>query len=136
MSRKQEIYRDILGWALPGARNALSHFRTFRPVRLMWPRQQRALRQHYEMARFVHDIYFLILEEEFTLHDVSFLNFQARQFFERGDERDCFNRLLAPYIQELFALVPEALRPQLSWPGPQGDYSRERWRDGLSSGGS
>lgn len=130
MSRKQEIYREILSRALPGARNCLSRFREVRPLRLMWPREQRVWRQAYQVAEFVHSIYFLILDEEFTRHDIHFLNFNARWFFERADKHSCFHPLFALYIQELFAEVPEAMRSQLDWPGPQGDYSRARPRQG------
>ncbi len=132
MSRKQELYREIRSWAMPYVRNGLSiyHKSRARPLRLLWPRQQRQLRHLCELAEFSHNIYFLILEEEFTLHDIHFLNFQARSFFERSDESGDHRSLFALYIQELFAEVPAEMRSELNWLGPQGDYSRARPRRG------
>ncbi len=75
MSRKQEIYKELLSWALPCARNTFSWFRRIRPFVLLSPRLQRGLRDQYEVAEFVHNLYVSILEEEFTDHDIHFLNY-------------------------------------------------------------
>ncbi len=139
MSRKQEIYRQILSWALPSTRNCLSHFRQSSLPKLLSPKRQCYLRDQFEVAEFVHNIYVSILEEKFTHHDIHFLNFQARAFFQRNDDR-CLNySLFAYYIQELFKEVPEDRRYELDWDGPRGDFSWARpkrggeFDDGLST---
>ena len=139
MSRKQEIYRQILSWALPSNRNCLSWFRKISFLKLLSPKWQRGLRDQFEVAQFVHNLYVSILEEEFVRHDIHFLNYQARAFFQRNDDT-CLNySLFAYYIQELFKEVPEDRRHELNWDGPQGDFSWARpkrgdeFDDGLST---
>ncbi len=134
MSRKQEIYKDILSWALPSARNTLSWFRRVRPLVVLSPRLQRALGPQYEVAEFVHNLYVSILDEEFTDHDIHFLNYQARSFYERNDDTCEHYSLFAYYIQELFKEVPEDRRDKLMWAGPQGDYSWARPKRGYELG--
>jgi len=127
MSRKQEIYRDILNWALPSSRNCLSRFRQIRPIVILTPEKQRWLQSEYEVAEFVHNLYVSILEEDFTDHDIWFLNYQARSFFERNDDARCTHySLFAYYIQELFKVVPEVRKHELKWEGPKEDYSWAR----------
>jgi hypothetical protein len=131
MSRKQEIYKDILSWALPSARNCLSHFRRPRLIVLLSPKDQKWLRYHYELAECVHNLYVSLLEAEFTDHDIHFLNYQARSFFERHGKDD---PVYAYYIQELFKEVPEHMRGKLMWAGPEEDYSWARPRTGWELG--
>lgn len=131
MSQKQEIYREILRWALPQSRNTLSQFRQVRLWRLLSCKKQRHLRGTYEVAQFVHNLYVSILEEDFTSHDIWFLNVQARAFIECNDDKTCYlYSLFAYYIQELFKIVPANLRDELKWNGPEGDYEWARPRRG------
>jgi hypothetical protein len=109
LSRKQEIYREFLQFGLPSLRGV-------RYVR-WWQRARRhAL---YVEAEFLHNLYVTILEPEFLNHDIWFLNHQARWFLTHADPRHT-----ATYhhhrglIGELFTLVPERLRDDLEWPGP------------------
>jgi hypothetical protein len=109
MSRKQEIYRELLQFGLPYLRG-VRHLRSWQAA------HRRAL---YEEAEFLHNLPVSILEPEFVEHDVWFLNHQARRFLADADPRHA-----APYyhhrglIRELFALVPEPLRGKLEWSGP------------------
>lgn len=131
MSRKQEIYQDILRWALPSARNTLSRYRRVHPIMLLSPRRQRYLNAQYEIAEFVHNIYFSILDEEFLDHDIHFLNYQARNFYVRNNDNCCDSySIFVHYIQELFKAVPEDKKNKLVWSGPKGDYSWARPRYG------
>jgi hypothetical protein len=114
MSRKQEIYRELLRLGLPYLRGVQS---------LRWWQAARR-RAFYEEAQFLHSLYVSILESEFVSHDIWFLNHQARMFLANADPRhaacyDHHRRL----IRELFTLVPEPLRRNLEWPGPD-DPSR------------
>ena len=132
MSRKQEIYADILGWALPHSRNTLSQFHKAHKWRLLSHKDLVYLRGAYEIAEFVHNLCVTILEEEFTSHDIWFLNSQARSFIESNcDEDTPHHSLMAYYIQELFKVVPEDKRQELKWPGPEGDYSWARPKRGF-----
>lgn len=127
MTRKQEIYCDILSWALPHSRNTLSCFYKIRRWRVLSRKDQASLRGAYEVAQFVHNLYVSILEEEFVSHDIWFLNVQARAFIERNSDGNCScYSLFAYYIQELFKIVPESWRHELEWSGPQGDFNWAR----------
>lgn len=124
MSRKQEIYKEILSWALPSARNTLSWFRKVRLFVFLRPKLQRHLASQYAVAEFVHNLYVSILDEEFTDHDIHFLNYQARIYYNRGDEDfDPHYYHFVRQIQELFAELPEIQREKLLWDGPEEDYS-------------
>ncbi len=123
MSRKQEIYRELLRHALPHFRNTLSQFQRIRCFRVLTRKQQIFLRNTYEVAEFVHNLYVSVSEENFTFHDIWFLNYQARSFLECADERNCDSyRVFAHYVQELFRIVPDNLRADLQWEGPEGNY--------------
>ncbi len=110
MSRKQEIYRELLMFGLP-------YLRTVRSLRWWQSKRRLAL---YEEAEFLHNLYVSILEPEFVEHDLWFLNHQARRYLADADPRHavCFehHRRL---IQELVSLVPERLRARLEWAGPE-----------------
>ena len=131
MSRKQEIYRDILRWALPQSRNTLSRFRRIGWWKLLSRKELLDLRAASEVSQFVHNLYVSILDEEFTFHDVWFLNFQARSFIEGNSDATCYSHsLFCFYVQQLFQIVPEEMREKLKWDGPQGDYNWARPRTG------
>jgi hypothetical protein len=130
MSRKQEIYKEILSWALPSTRNTLSPFQRVRPFVLLSPRSQRDLAAQYVVAEFVHNLYVSILDEVWTDHDIHFLNYQARILYERNDETCLHYSLFMYYIQELFKEVPEDRKDKLRWSGPEGDYSSARPKRG------
>lgn len=131
MSKKQEIYREILSFALPESRNTLSQFNRVRCWRILSRKQQLHFRETYEVAQFVHNLYVSILAEDFTSHDIWFLNVQARSFIERNNEKNCcLYSLFAYYIQELFKIVPDTLKDKLEWNGPEGNYDWARPRRG------
>ena len=104
MSRKQEIYQELLRWSLPELRNSYT-------LGLCgWFRARRRL---LAISELVHNIPVSILEPSFTEHDVWFLNVQAKGFLKSED--------FEPYCQllkELFELVPPSLRLKLERGGP------------------
>lgn len=109
MSRKQEIYQEMLFWAVPYIRNIQTHSFISKAFN----------KSCYEEAELVHNIHVSILEPEFIDHDIHFLNYQARSYFEQAESTGtpCFSaqcRLIA----ELFALVPVNMRGDLQWQGP------------------
>ncbi len=108
MSRKQEIYTEMLLFAIPLIRNIQT-----------WPWYRRLPTGHlcYCEAELVHNLQYSILTPEFVEHDIHFLNYQARSY--------CKNCKVSPNyrwhiqrIQELFSLVPQELKPHLLWLGP------------------
>ncbi len=115
MSRKQEIYRELLRFGLPYLRSVWS---------LRWWERARR-RALYEEAEFLHNLGVSILDPEFGDHDLWFLNHQARRFLEHADPRHApcceHHRRL---VRELFALVPEPLRHNLEWAGPEDEADR------------
>lgn len=127
MSRKQEIYAEILSWTIPTIRTGLSPYSHIIPLRMLGPSRQRLLKSYYELAQLVHNLYVSIVEEDFNDHDLYFLNIHARSFMKRNSEETCpcYNLLLY-YIQELFKIVPDSMREKLEWEGPEGDYSSAR----------
>jgi len=124
LSRKQEIYRDILALSLPHMRNGLSNV-----VHVFWwtilPRRRRRFaRSYYEVAELVHGLSDTIFCADFTEQDFWFLNVHARAFLERNAPKNITPYpVLALHIQQLFAAVPDELRHKLNWPGPTEDWS-------------
>lgn len=113
MTRKQELYQDMLWWGLPWIWNVATWG---------WWRRWRgrlACKGAWCEAELIHNLPNSILEEEFTEHDICFLNHQARCYYEQ-----CSSQLSPLYsaqmerLHELFSLVPPELRCKLEWPGP------------------
>jgi hypothetical protein len=119
MSRKQEIYRELLQFGLPWLRGVRS---------LRWWQSTRR-QAFYEKAEFLHNLYVSILEPEFEHHDIWFLNHQARLFLMDADPKHtaCYYHHLG-LIRELFTLVPVGLKGKLAWQGPDDSPSHGRPR--------
>ena len=135
MSRKQEIYCELLRLCLPSLRNCLSHYCRSRWLVWLNHRQQKELRRHYDLAELVHNLYVSIADDEFVAHDIWFLNHQARIFLERGDMQSPFYQAIAFQIEELFKAVPVEMRAELEWTGPVVDYTlaRQKFRREVQS---
>jgi hypothetical protein len=111
LSRKQELYLDILEKLLPAVRNVQTHS--------TWQRFKRG--PLYLEAELVHNLSRRLLTPEFTEQDVHWLNSQARMYATRGraDKNEFYEAIVAD-ITELCTLVPEKLKAQLfwTWKGP------------------
>jgi len=83
-----------------------------------WPWRYRVREKScYYEAELIHNLCYSILLPEFVAHDIHFLNYQAKMYFERGQK--CVNYIgHVQRIRELFSLVPEPMRPALKWSGP------------------
>lgn len=114
MSPKQEIYRALLSRTLPYLRvmAGISLWRRLLNPRL-WKDQAT-----YEEAQLVHNLHPSLFEPEFVDHDLWFLNWQAKYYCEHAQCSPYYQRHVE-LIRELFALVPEPMRSQLRWPGPE-----------------
>ncbi len=94
---------------------------TFLPWWRMPPWKRHKLsRTSYEVAQFLHQVPHLMANDEFTAGDLWFLNIHARSFFTRAEPKISFlyTHFLSP-TRQLFSLVPEDMREQLEWPGPE-----------------
>jgi hypothetical protein len=116
ISEKQAIYQQMLRWVLICNRNDLSFSARPTLLRLMFRKRLTMLRNAYERAQLVHNLYVSLFEPEFTSHDIHFLNIHARSFVENnaGCQADGYSEIVA-LIDELFAIVPDGLRPKLTW---------------------
>jgi hypothetical protein len=112
LNRKQKLYFDILERILPFMRNIQTHTR--------WARFRYG--SFYPEMELVHNMHRLLVMPEFTEYDVHWLNSQARIFVERGENPvHGFYEPVRACIKQLFALVPDPLRSQLRWSGPDND---------------
>ena len=109
LSPKQMIYREMLHRTLPHLRNVST-----------WPWWHRLRdRSCYYEAELIHNLPVSLYEAEFVEQDEWFLNVQARGYCERCSALISYlYPLQVARIRELFALVPEHLRPKLQWSGP------------------
>lgn len=101
MSRKQEIYRELLGLSLPLIRN----YQTLN----FWAKAFN--KTCYYESELVHNLYVSILDEGFTDHDIYFLNQQAKWYLDNCSSNVSPNyEKIKDLIEELENLVPESLR--------------------------
>jgi hypothetical protein len=110
MSRKQDIYLDMLRTNLPYLRNVST-----------WPwwRRLRDRSSYYE-SQLIHNLCPSLVEPEICPHDIWFLNVEARNYCER-----CSGRTSPLYaenvrqIKELFAIAAARQKSKLEWSGPE-----------------
>jgi hypothetical protein len=107
-SKKQVIYTQILDLALPLARNVQT-----------WPWWRRIRFDLYPELELVHNVGPLLREPRFTIHDVYWINTQARNYSAQRANREPGSLSILNAIAELIALVPPQLQTQLKWHGPE-----------------
>lgn len=106
---KNEIYIDMLFWILPYIRNIQSQNKKIKSEDLSC---------YYE-SELIHNLPNKILINEFTSSDISFLNYQARYYHEKCNSTiSILYSKNIEYIKLLFNLVPDDLKNQLEWSGP------------------
>lgn len=108
--KKNEIYVEMLQWALSWLRNVQTHNAL---------RKAKDRSCYYE-AELVHNLMLTILNPNFESHDIHFLNYQAKYYYENCNEEISlnYNGHIAR-IKKLFELVPEDMKDQLIWDGPK-----------------
>jgi hypothetical protein len=109
MSRKQEIYKEMLRWGIPYLRD--------QQARGAWQRMkdQASLFE----AQLLHSLPDSILVADFNENDIWFLNHHAKDYLVGCNAEISRNyELNRKLIRELFALVPESQRGQMEWSGP------------------
>lgn len=107
---KNEIYIDMLFWILPYIRNIQSQDKKIKSEDLSC---------YYE-SELIHNLPNKILINEFTSSDISFLNYQAKYYYENCTPKiSILYSKNIEYIKMLFDLVPDELKEQLKWLGPK-----------------
>jgi len=110
MSPKQEVYRDMLHWALPHLRNLSCG---------TWWQKTRDKSAYFD-SELVHNLPVSLYEQGFVDHDIWFLNIQGRWYHD-----ECNSRISPIYdrqienLRMLFELVPPEMRSKLEWTGPE-----------------
>lgn len=109
VNEKNEIYLSLLQGTLPHLR-MVAHFSFLRKIR-----DRSAI---YE-TELIHGFYYLLSHEEFEMSDIRFLNSHCRYYYENCNSKISmlYNHHLKSF-SELFAIVPENLKDQLEWTGP------------------
>ncbi|MDE9557579.1 hypothetical protein KKJ06_19675 [Xenorhabdus bovienii] len=108
--RKISIYSNMLCKSLSYIRNVQTHS-CFRKA---------FDKSCYMEAELLHNIVTSLTEEEMTEHDVFFLNNHARFYLENARDKECANyHSHEDDIKKLFSIVPDHLKNQLEWLGPQ-----------------
>ena len=107
--KKNLIYVRMLSLSLPYIRN----------IQSLGEKAKGKDQSCFFEAELVHNLTNSLLDSEFSEHDIWFLNYQARSYFE-----NCNDRISPNYhehlksIKALFDLVPDELRSKLLWSGP------------------
>ncbi|CDL81249.1 hypothetical protein [Xenorhabdus szentirmaii] len=74
----------------------------------------------YMESELLHSVVLSIREEDITTQDIFFLNNHAKFYLENADEKKCGNyNFHKENIKALFSIVPNHMKNQLEWPGPQ-----------------
>ena len=106
---KNEIYLDMLRSSLPYLRGLTSQ-NFFRRIRD---------RSGYYETQLIHSFYLLLAHDDFENSDIHFLNYHCKDYFY-----NCSENISVLYdgniakITRLFSIVPENLKSQLEWNGP------------------
>jgi hypothetical protein len=121
MSRKQEIYQQMLQMCIPYIANSLVPLRGDSLLTSIGRMRKGAEIGHlYDVARLIQNILPVLFVEEFTREDLHWLNTHALVFHKSEEARQCpLYPPLARLIIEVFAVVPEEMKPDLHWKQPE-----------------
>ena len=119
MTRKQELYEILLHHGFVLIRNQQSQCKFSAWWRLSPWKWKRVGTLSYEVAQFLHNVPPVADSEEFGERDLRFLNVDARSFFEQMLARSFGYSFFFSPVKQLFDLVPEGMKDQLEWDGPQ-----------------
>ena len=108
-SIKQKNYIDLLMRSLPLIRNSLTWDNKTLTENKAWL---------LEEAELVHNISLSIIQPEFCDHDIHFLNFNAKRYYENGHQSWNYIENIKS-IATLMNEVPEKLKSKLQWNGPK-----------------
>ncbi|WP_261421236.1 zinc ABC transporter substrate-binding protein [Serratia quinivorans] len=106
---KLEIYIKMFGLVLPYVRSIQSQN--------SWVKLRDV--SCYLETELIHNLPESLMCNSMTEHDVWFLNNQAKYYFEKSNDdiSPNYNQHVY-YIGELFKIVPDELKPKLTWAGP------------------
>ena len=105
--KKNEIYIKMLALSLPYIRNVQA-----------LNKKEKDISCYFEVE-LIHNLSHTLLDPDFSEHDIWFLNYQAKDYYDKCNEdiSPNYNQHLK-YIRALFELVPERFKIKLSWNGP------------------
>ena len=120
MSRKQELYRMLIGDGFVFIRNRLSQTRSRSWWRFPPWELHKIAEESCKVAEFLHHVSLLTANEDFTMSDIRFLNHHAQSFFRQAEPKTSYlyTVFLSP-TRQLIALVPDAMKDELKWHGPE-----------------
>lgn len=108
-SRKQEIYSEIAMLILINLRAIHTHTM----LRVM---RAGNFRPELEL---VHNLHRLLINPEFEDKDIHWLNSLAKFYVLYGQKNRGYYNKICQLISELFILVPDKLKQQLTWEGTE-----------------
>lgn len=103
-SRKQEIYCEILFWALPRIRNICSS-------RFLWRKYRK---ECFGLSQLTHRIEISICDPLFTDNDYSFLEHAVPEYCKEQKNTLLFAKMVSLF-GELYSEVPEQRKGSLTW---------------------
>ncbi|QIF93140.1 hypothetical protein [Proteus vulgaris] len=108
--KRIEIYSEMLWWALSHIRNVQTH---------SFIRKGKNKSCGFE-AELLHNVVGTLPTEGMNDNDIYFLNVQAKYYLDNANEKICDNyNVHKKNIKRLFEIVPEHLKDQLKWDGPE-----------------
>lgn len=111
---KSEIYLSMI------VDVALHHRRVYFPVHKTKRKMRINDLDGYYESLLVHSLTGNILNKQFTLDDINFLNGEACYYTKNAGQKVCINYPIQVLrIKRLFELVPDEFRSLLKWPGPK-----------------
>ena len=109
-SKKQELYIHLASFTLASMRN----LHTWRNRWLIWK-----YGNFLPELELVHNLHHLLVNPDFEVYDIYWLNTQAKQFVQNCSKERNYYHLVCNDIKELIALVPDNLKAELRWQGPE-----------------
>lgn len=107
---KNRIYLEML-------RLTLLHLRTLSSEKIIRKIKDRSAVYETEL---IHSFYHLLLNEEFESKDIYFLNWHCRYYYENCNQSiSMLYNSQIENIAKLFSIVPEHLKSELKWKGPE-----------------
>ncbi|WP_300002419.1 hypothetical protein [uncultured Cedecea sp.] len=107
---KKIIYLEML-------RLTLLHMRYLTSLGVVLRIRDRSAKYETQLA---HSFYYLLLNEDFESEDIHFLNSHCRDYYENCNQNiSILYNSQVDNIAKLFSIVPEHLKSELKWKGPE-----------------
>jgi hypothetical protein len=104
MTKKQEIYLELMRLCIPYVRNRLSYG-------IIYGKKRKEL---FEITNLIHDLYVSILDKEFTDHDVWIINVHMKNYCEKNEETFLYPEI-AKLVNKLIESLPVNKKCKIEW---------------------